>query len=288
MNQQMNTSYSERIKKVCDYIESHLDDDLSVETLSQVALFSKFHFHRLFYLCVGSNVARYISLARLKRASYQLAFSPESKVIDIALAAGFENPESFSRAFKNAFSQTPSQFKKQPDWLAWNDVIKKPNIERRDDMNVEIVEFKQTKVAALEHRGSPKLVNDSVTKFIDWRKQSGLSPVKTSQTLGIVYDNPETTEPEDFRFDICGSVNDEVPENSHGVVNKTIPGGRCVRVRHYGSHANIGQVVYYLYGQWLPNSGEELADFPCFFHYRNLITEVDEHELMTDVYLLLR
>ena len=287
MSQHVN-SYSERIKKVCAYIDTHLDEDLSVEVLSQVALFSKFHFHRLFYLCVGTNVARYIALARLKRASYQLAFSSELKVIDIALEAGFENPESFSRAFKQAFAQTPSQFKKQPDWLAWNDVIKKPNIERIEKMNVEIVEFERTKVAALEHRGSPKLVNDSVAKFIDWRKQSGLSPVTTSLTLGIVYDNPDTTEPDDFRFDICGSVNTDIPANSHGLLNKTIPSGRYARVRHYGAHAKIGQVVYYLYGQWLPASGEELGDFPCFFHYVNLITDVEEHELITDVYLLLK
>ena len=155
-------------------------------------------------------------------------------------------------------------------------------------MEVKIVEFKQTRIAVLEHRGSPALVNDSVRVFIDWRKQSGLSPIASSQTYGLVYDNPDTTEPQDFRFDICGSVTSEVPNNPQGVVNKVIPGGRCAVVRHTGSHNRIGESAYYLYREWLPTSGEDLRDFPLFFHYLNLIPETPEHELLTDVYLPLK
>lgn len=288
MNTALSNHYAERINKVSDYIQSHLDEDLSVEKLSQIALFSKYHFHRQFADFMGINVARYILLARLKRASYQLAFSPELKVIDIALKAGFENPESFSRAFKNIFGQTPSQFRKQPEWASWNDIMQKPKIERAVKMHAEIVTFPETKIAVKEHRGSPDLLNESVSQFIAWRKQSGLSPVKTSETYGLAYDDPDVTSSEAFRFDICGSITEDVPENGQGVINKTIPGGRSVRVRHYGSHEQLDQAAYYLYGQWLPESGEELQDFPCFFHYLNLIPEVDEHELITDVYLLLR
>ena len=155
-------------------------------------------------------------------------------------------------------------------------------------MDVKIVQFSATPIAVLEHRGSPKLLNDSVSRFIDWRKQSGLSPVRTSHTYGLAYDDPNTSDPEAFRFDICGSVKTAVPENSHGVLNKTIPAGRCASLRHLGSHDDIGTSVYYLYRQWLPESGEELRDFPCFFHYLNLITDVDEHELITDIYLPLK
>jgi len=44
----------------------------------------------------------------------------------------------------------------------------------------------------------------------------------------------------------------------------------------------------YLYGKWLPESGEELRDVPAFFHYLNLIADVDEHELQTGIYLPLK
>ena len=155
-------------------------------------------------------------------------------------------------------------------------------------MKVKIVDFPETKVAALEHRGAPELVNDSAKTFIEWRKESGLSPVKSSNTFGVAYDDPETTPPELFRFDICGSVAAEVPENRAGVVNRVIPAGRCAVVRHFGSHDQIAESAYYLYREWLPKSGEELRDFPLFFHYLNLIPETVEHELVTDIYLPLR
>lgn len=47
----------------------------------------------------------------------------------------------------------------------------------------------------------------------------------------------------------------------------------------------MSDTVYYLYQTWLPDSGEELRDFPCFFHYLNFVHEVDECELVTDIYL---
>ena len=155
-------------------------------------------------------------------------------------------------------------------------------------MDVNIIDFEETQVAALEHRGAPELVNDSVRVFIEWRKESGLSPVKTSKTLGIVYDDPATTEAEDFRFDICGAVTEAVPDNAQGVISKVIPAGRCAVVRHVGSHHRIGESVYYLYREWLPDSGEDLRDFPLVFHYLNLLPETPEHELQTDIYLPLK
>ncbi|WP_337115148.1 AraC family transcriptional regulator [Pseudoalteromonas sp. Hal040] len=59
----------------------------------------------------------------------------------------------------------------------------------------------------------------------------------------------------------------------------------CAVVRHNGSHDTISDTVYYLYREWLVQSGEEVRDFPCFFHYLNLIHEVDECDLQTDIYL---
>lgn len=287
MNQSREDLYHERFNRVFDYIDQHLEDTLSVVQLSQVACFSKFHFHRQFSDYCGISVIRYIQLMRLKHASYRLAFGTD-RITEIALNAGFENPESFSRAFKNTFGQTPSAFRKKPEWQPWNERYQFPTRDRKITMEIKIINFKQTKVAVLEHRGPPALVNDSVKIFIDWRKGSGLSPVQTSQTFGIVYDNPETVEPNNFRFDICGSVTQDVPINPQCVINKTIPDGRCAVVRHLGAHDRLGESVYYLYREWLPGSGEELRDFPLFFHYLNLTSDTPEHELITDIYLPLK
>jgi AraC family transcriptional regulator len=289
MNGRKAKAYAARFGKVIDYIESHLDEPLSVEHLSQVANFSKFHFHRQFAEYTGAGVHRYIQLLRLRQATYRLVFSPRVRIIDIALEAGFENPESFSRAFKNTFGQSPTTFRRQPDWENWHVHYRFRNPERTQNMQIEIIHFATTRIAVLEHRGPPDLLNDSVGTFIAWRKTSGLSPILTSRTFGIAYDNPDTTEPDRFRFDIGGEVSTDVPVNPQGVVTKSIPGGRCARLRHHGSHLRLGEsAIYPLYRDWLPQSGEELRDFPLYFHYLNLLPDTPEHELVTDVYLPLK
>lgn len=288
MNGTRARTYAARFDKVLDYIEAHLGEALPTERLSQVANFSKFHFHRQFAEYIGTSVARYVLLLRLRRASYQLAFDCRLRIIDIALEAGFENPESFTRAFRNTFGQSPSAFRRQPDWASWHARYRFRIPERNQTVQVDIVDFETIRIAVLEHRGPTEGVNDSVTRFIAWRKESGLSPKNSSRTFGIAYDNPDTTEPAQFRFDICGEVAAAVPPNAQGVVTKSIPGGRCARVRHYGSHTRIGDSIYPLYRNWLPESGEELRDFPLYFHYLNLLPDTPEAELVTDIYLPLK
>jgi AraC family transcriptional regulator len=281
-------AYAERFDRVFDFIDRHLDEPLSVEQLSRVAHFSKFHFHRQFTLYAGIGVLSYVRLLRLRRASFRLVFRRQERIIDIALDAGFESPEAFARAFRQAFSQSPSQFRKGPLWQPWRERFRLPPRERREKMEVRIVDFAETRVALLAHRGDPARLNDSALKFIEWRKETGLSPVQSSRTFGVAYDDPDSTEPEQFRFDICGEVTGTVPGNRQGVVDSVIPAGRCAVVRHLGSHDRIGDSIYPLYREWLPESGEELRDFPLFFQYLNLVPEVAEHELVTDIYLPLK
>ena len=288
---QSQVKYQEKMERVSDFVLHNLDEDLTLDRLSLVAGFSKFHFNRQFSLFFGVSTFRFIQLMRLKRASYQLAFNRETKVIDIALDAQFANHESFSRAFNKLIGQSPSDFRANPNWQSWKQKFDRPvefiNYESKEknSMDIKIIEFKTTKVAKLQHRGNPSLVLETAEKFIEWRKQTKLSPVKSSDTFGVAYDDPSNTAATDFRFDICGSIEGTIPENPQGVVLGEIPGGRCAVVRHLGSHDMMDDKIRYLYNEWLPASGEELRDYPCFFHYLNLIPEVEEHQLITDIYL---
>lgn len=290
MNGTRSEQYVERIQRVCDYIYQHLDEELCLEQLSQVAYFSKYHFHRQFSEYTGVTTGRFIQLMRLRRASYRLAFDREHKIIDIALQAQFGNPESFSRAFKTTFGQTPSQFRESPEWPRWYSRYQftLPHVEGADHMDIKIVDFKPARVAVLEHHGDPRLLNDSISSFIQWRKQSQLSPVHSSQTYGIAYNDPNTIDPQDYRHDICGSIETDIPNNPQGVKEGMIPGGRCAVIRHHGSTEDMSESIAYLYREWLPESGEELRDYPLFFHFLKLIPFVEEHEQQTDIYLPLK
>ncbi|MFT0212559.1 AraC family transcriptional regulator [Pseudomonas sp. F1_0610] len=286
MTKKQHDIYTQRFAKVLHYIEQHLDETLSVESLSCEAHFSVFHFHRLFSAYYGVSVGRYIQWLKLKRASYQLAFNHHQKIIDIALAAGFQSPESFTRAFKQACGQSPRQFRQQPNWLQWHARKPNPNYQKVQVMDVKIVNFPETKVATIEHRGAIELIFQTAATFFEWRKATGLSPVATSQTYALAPCDPQTTEPKDFRFSLCGSVTQAIDENnSYGIKNAVIPAGRCAVARHLGSHDRISDTAYYLYRQWLLETGEQLRDYPLFFQYHNFIYDVAEHELVTDVYL---
>jgi len=59
------TLYDQKLQRVCEYIQQHLDDELDLDTLSQVASLSKFHFHRIFLANIGVNLMRFIQLTRL-------------------------------------------------------------------------------------------------------------------------------------------------------------------------------------------------------------------------------
>ncbi|MGC5703178.1 AraC family transcriptional regulator [Pseudomonas sp. NFXW11] len=284
----INAAYTKRFNAVLAYIDGNLEGDLSVRTLSQVANFSAFHFHRQFTAFVGVPVSRYVQLMRLRGAAHRLVSLADYSVLDAALGAGFESPEAFSRAFRRAFGMSPSGFRKQPNWQVWNAVFAIPHFSRSIIMQVRIVDFADTRVAALEHYGPPGQVDESVRRFIDWRMQSGQSPVASSRSFGIPFNNPDTTPPEEFRFAICGEIHEAVAANEAGIRELQIAGGRYAVVRHVGSPDHIGESIYPIYRDWLPSSGEELRDQPLFFEYLSIYPQTPLEQWQTDIYVPLQ
>ena len=303
-------AYRARFRKLLDYVDAHLDEALGLDRLSSLAAFSKFHVHRQFTELFGISLYKYVQLSRLKRAVYQLAFR-DDRILDIALASGYEGPEAFARAFKKGVGQAPSEFRKQPEWGVWHETYQPVREMRLDPMTgdqrldrVKIIDFKDTRVAVLEHRGDPAGLEDSIRKFIAWRKQNRLPP-SVSATFNLVYHDLANTEPSrtnptsapglsqdrgtgEFRFDLCAATDREVTDNPFGVVVKTIPGGRCAVLRHIGSDDNLGEAINFLYSQWHPQSQQELRDFPLYFQRVSFFPDVAEHEAVTDVFLPLK
>jgi AraC family transcriptional regulator len=153
-------------------------------------------------------------------------------------------------------------------------------------MDVQIVVFPETKVAAVEHRGPPQLEYETARKLVAWRQRHHLDR-EHHRSYGIHYTDPYTTPPAKHRVDFCLSFDLEVPPNPEGVIKKVIPRSRCAFARHLGSRAHNAAAVF-LYREWLPNSGETLGDFPIIFHYVNVGPDVPEHAMITDVYLPLK
>jgi AraC family transcriptional regulator len=102
--------YYERIDEVKLYIREHLDESLSQEVLAAVAGFSVSHFHRIFTACAGENVASYVRRVRLQRAGRKLRMGAVD-IAEVALAAGYDTHAAFSKAFKQHFGLSPSEFR---------------------------------------------------------------------------------------------------------------------------------------------------------------------------------
>jgi AraC family transcriptional regulator len=128
--------YLARFRGVLEYIDAHLEEPLDVERLSEVAGFSKYHFHRQFAALFGIGVFGYVQLTRLRRSSYLLAFRNE-QVMEVALASGFEGPEAFARSFKKSTGQTPSEFRADPQWNSWHSRYEQWNEVRRSHMQAK-------------------------------------------------------------------------------------------------------------------------------------------------------
>ena len=202
-------NYHARMQRVLDHIDQHLDDNLDLDELSCVAAFSKYHFHRQFTATFGLSVRRYIQLVRMKRASYRLAYRDVVNVTEIAMDAGYEAPDSFARAFRQRFGQSPSQFRKSPDWEPWLTAFGPLNHARNKLVqktftanDVEIREVSSTPVAIMKHRGDPARIGDTIQRFIAWRKATGLNP-KTSLTFNIFHSDPRVTSADEYRLDLC-------------------------------------------------------------------------------------
>jgi AraC family transcriptional regulator len=282
------------MQRVLDHIDQHLDDDLDLEAMSGVAAFSKFHFHRQFTSTFGLSVHRYVQLARMKRASYRLAYRDAQSVTDIAMDAGYEAPDAFARAFRQRFRQSPSSFRNSPDWEPWLVAFGPLDNARSKLMqktftpdDVTIRDVSPTPVAIMEHRGDPATIGATIQRFIAWRKATGLSP-KTSPTFNVFYSDPRTTPSTEYRMDLCVGTDRPLEAKGEQIGAGIIPGGRCAVLRIVGSTDNLEPAALYLYRDWLPASGEEVRDFPLYCQRLAFFPEVPEHEAVAELFLPLK
>jgi len=263
-------NYEERMQRVLDHVDAHLDDDLDLEAVSRIAAFSKFHFHRQFAATFGLSVHRYIQLARLKRASHQLASERTQSITEIAMDAGYDAPDAFARAFRQRFGQSPSSFRKSPDWAPWLSAFGPLNSARSklmpiqyDHADVTIRDVPPTPVAILEHRGDRAALPATIERFIAWRKAAGLSPA-TSPTFNIFRSERTPDDPADYSMDLCVGTDRPIDPDDEVMKAGVIPGGRCAVLRVEHDTHNLEPAAHFLYGDWLPACGEEARDFPIY------------------------
>jgi AraC family transcriptional regulator len=101
-----------RARRVREYVEEHLADDIAVADLASVACLSSFYFTRAFSAAVGMPPHRYVSQRRLERAKTMIAAGATS-IAEMAFMCGFSSQSSFTRAFRRATGLTPAMYRRE-------------------------------------------------------------------------------------------------------------------------------------------------------------------------------
>jgi len=106
------------IRDLLSWLESHLDQPLSLDNVAAKAGYSKWHLQRMFKDITGNAIGAYIRARRLSKAAVALRLTSRP-ILDIALQYRFDSQQTFTRAFKKQFAQTPALYRRHEDWNAF-------------------------------------------------------------------------------------------------------------------------------------------------------------------------
>lgn len=271
--------YLARIDRVIAYVAENLDEDLDLERLAKIACFSPFHFHRIYRTVQGETARDTVRRLRLHRAAIQLLEGGLS-IERIAHRAGYGTQAAFTRAFRSSYGMPPARYQgSAPTARLLN--------ERNPAMHqVEIVRSPRIRVAALAHQGNYLDIGRSFERLVGLGIAAGLLR-PDMRSFGIYYDDPAAKPAAELRSEACLSA----PEgwSSTGELRAVdIAEGRYARIEHVGPYAELPHAYDWLFGTWLPGSGEEAADRPCIEEYLNDPRQVPASELRTTVWLPLK
>ncbi len=103
------------IRDLLVWLESHLDQPLSLDNVSLKAGYSKWYLQRMFKEVTGHAIGAYIRARRLSKAAVALRLTSRP-ILDIALQYRFDSQQTFTRAFKKQFNQTPAWYRRSSEW----------------------------------------------------------------------------------------------------------------------------------------------------------------------------
>src|SRR5699024_11073610 len=164
-------TWVESLQAAIDYMEDHLLDDLSIESIAQETNFSVFHFQRTFAILTDMSVGEYLRRRRLTLAAHEL-MRLNTKIIDLSYKYGYETPEAFSKAFRKQHGITPTEARKYTGKLkSYNRLVIQVNLKGAEPMNYKVVEREAFKVAGVKREfslvneqnlmGNPKMWDDA-------------------------------------------------------------------------------------------------------------------------------
>ena len=253
------------VDKALWYIESHFAGDVTLEDVASKSGVSKFHMTRAFDAATGYSIMRYVRGRRLTEAARSLA-NGAPNILSVALDAGYNSHEAFTRAFRDQFGMTPETVRAQRDLttLALVEALTMDQtmLERLDPPRFE--NAKAFCVAGLAQRCDNQSSAGIPALWQRFAPHIGHVPGQVgSVAYGVIFNgddegnvdylcgvevNGDATVPADFSRVL-------IPENHYAVFN------------HHDHIASIRRTFNTIWSKWFPESGHEPARAPFFERY---------------------
>jgi AraC family transcriptional regulator len=291
--------YHSRINNVFQYIDEHLDQDLSLQTLSHIASFSPFHFHRIFRFITKETLNGYVTRRKIEKAALDLLHKNTS-ISEVAHHYGFSDNSSFSKTFRKYYGESPTAFKKQnphrhsqirplkskngqayPDHEKYLCIIR--TLKNWISMNakIEIREIDKIDVVFVTSLG-PQNLEAAYGKLIQWATPHGLMNEHTKM-ITIYHDSFKITEANKVRM--SASMTLQRPANPEGEVGLTsIAAGRYI-VGSFEITLNEFEKSWTGLFLWMNENGYSKSDNPPFEIYHNNFNEHPEKKAKVDFYI---
>lgn len=281
----------EAIQKSLDYIETHTTEDISIETLADIAGLSPYYFQRLFKRLVKRSVFEYVKLRRLAQSVE--ALKDHKRIADVAAEYGFSSHANFTRAFKEAYNITPDEYRVKSiplnqmnkPYLQLNYVLIDENVPLIADGIVMEITRKQLIHPETYYGLTTKvLISNQIpvgeatgidTPFILWERFHQMKP----ELKGLIPDGIELgasmmgdMENGTFTYFAGASVDDEVPA-VNGMTVWELPEAEyivcSIEAETFAELATtaLNKAMTYLISTWLPSRRLTIRPFSAEKYY---------------------
>lgn len=229
-------------------VQRRLDDDIDLVALAERFGYSPFHFHRLFTKGVGETPKTHVARLRLEKALLLVAVT-RATFLDIALAVGFQNHETFTRAFKRQFGMTPralradarNRHRGQSEGREEPYTLSRPRFVSLPPKHLLAV---RRMGPYTEPFAPPYMDGDPYWSYlVDWAEAHGLGHSRLP--YGFFPDMPGITPPEAMRADFCIEIEQEVAGDGH-CFYAPFAGGMFAMIIHRGPSSTLPQAYYAL------------------------------------------
>jgi AraC family transcriptional regulator len=263
--------YRSRIDQSVAYINENLGGDLDLAQVAGASHFSSYHFHRIFTAALGETPQDFVNRLRLERAANLLWKSPSLSITQVAFSCGFSSSSTFARSFKKHFGITASEYGKSAaaGALLPSSPTPVPELQIGTFFSKEIQVKKMPGLhlayIANYHGYDLEKICQAWARLSRWAAAHNLFTPAT-QMIGISFDDPLITARDKCRYYACITAPPEL-KTDRVVGFMELPAGPCIVYRVECSAEQIESIYRYLYACWLPDSGLEPADFPCYEIY---------------------